>query len=273
MLVLTLLFSSIFSTISLIEDRNQGFLQGVLISPVSRLAIVGGVSDGVIRGLVKAGAIEAVEVAIDDPFPVPDPDHDPPALEPAQAEAAAALRAAVSDAAFAPFLLDGVTGSGKTEVYFEAIAECLRQGRQALVLLPEIALTEPFLKRFEARFGCPPVAWHSDLRSSQRRRNWRGIATGEAKVPDKDEPGKLKVRFAPGWLSWLPWVWGNYWVIELGPEYQYSVIGDPGRDYFWILSREPEMDEATYQGILERAKEKGFDPARVVRTPQASAGS
>src|SRR4029453_14018133 len=73
------------------------------------------------------------------------------------------------------------TGSGKTEVYFEAIAECLRQGRQALVLLPEIALTEPFLKRFEARFGCAPVAWHSDLRSSQRRRAWRGIASGEAK--------------------------------------------------------------------------------------------
>src|SRR4029453_15422158 len=74
------------------------------------------------------------------------------------------------------------TGSGKTEVYFEAIAECLRQGRQALVLLPEIALTEPFLKRFEARFGCAPVAWHSDLRSSQRRRAWRGIASGEAAV-------------------------------------------------------------------------------------------
>ncbi len=83
---------------------------------------------------------------------------------------------------FDPVLLDGVTGSGKTEVYFEAIAECLRQGKQALVLLPEIALTEPFLKRFEARFGCAPVAWHSDLRSSQRRRAWRGIASGEAAV-------------------------------------------------------------------------------------------
>lgn len=98
-------------------------------------------------------------------------------------------------------------------------------------------------------------------------------ATGEAKVPDKDEPGKLKVRFAPGWLSWLPWVWGNYWVIELGPEYRYSVIGDPGRDYFWILSREPEMDEATYKSILERAREKGFDPSKVVKTPQSGAGS
>ncbi|HEV2818000.1 MAG TPA: primosomal protein N' [Allosphingosinicella sp.] len=149
---------------------------------IRELAIIGGVSDGVVRGLVKAGAIEAIEVAIDDPFPLPDPDHDPPALEPAQERAAAELRAAVAAAAFAPWLLDGVTGSGKTEVYFEAIAAALRQGRQALVLLPEIALTEPFLKRFAARFGCDPVPWHSGLRQSQRRRAWRAIATGEARV-------------------------------------------------------------------------------------------
>jgi primosomal protein N' (replication factor Y) len=89
---------------------------------------------------------------------------------------------AVQAAEFAPFLLHGVTGSGKTEVYFEAIAEALRMGSQTLVLLPEIALTEPFLKRFAARFGCEPVAWHSGLRSSQRRRAWRAIASGEAKV-------------------------------------------------------------------------------------------
>jgi primosomal protein N' (replication factor Y) len=149
---------------------------------IRELAIVGGVSDGVIRGLVKAGAIEAIEVAIDDPFPEPNPDHDPPALEPAQAEAADALRTTVQAGAFAPWLLDGVTGSGKTEVYFEAIAEAVRAGRQALVLLPEIALTEPFLKRFAARFGCDPVPWHSGLRQSQRRRAWRAIANGEARV-------------------------------------------------------------------------------------------
>src|SRR4051812_16036933 len=105
---------------------------------VSELAIIGGVSDGVIRGLVKAGAIEAGEGTIDDPLPQPDPDHDPPALQPAQADAAAELRSAVQAGAFAPWLLDGVTGSGKTEVYFEAIAEAVRAGRQALVLLPEI---------------------------------------------------------------------------------------------------------------------------------------
>jgi primosomal protein N' (replication factor Y) (superfamily II helicase) len=149
---------------------------------VRELAIVGGVSDGVVRGLVKAGAIEAIEVTIDDPFPVPDPDYEPPSLEPAQAAAAAALRGAVDEAVFAPILLDGVTGSGKTEAYFEAVAEALRRGRQTLVLLPEIALTEPFLKRFAARFGAEPVAWHSGLRQSQRRRAWRAIAQGEAPV-------------------------------------------------------------------------------------------
>ena len=84
--------------------------------------------------------------------------------------------------AFRPTLLDGITGSGKTEVYFEAVAEALRRGRQCLVLLPEIALTEPFLQRFTARFGCEPVAWHSGLRSTQRRRAWRAIAGGEARV-------------------------------------------------------------------------------------------
>jgi primosomal protein N' (replication factor Y) (superfamily II helicase) len=149
---------------------------------VRELALAADVSDGVIRGLVKTGAIEAVEVSVDDPFPPPDPDHGPPALEPAQAEAAELFVDAVRGGGFAPFLLDGVTGSGKTEVYFEAIAEALRQGRQTLVLLPEIALTEPFLKRFAARFGREPVAWHSGLRQSQRRRAWRAIASGDARV-------------------------------------------------------------------------------------------
>jgi primosomal protein N' (replication factor Y) (superfamily II helicase) len=149
---------------------------------VRELALVAGVSDGVIRGLVKAGSIKPVEVSIDDPFPVPAPDHDPPALEAAQTRAAERLSETVRAGGFAPFLLDGVTGSGKTEVYFEAIAEALRLGHQTLVLLPEIALTEPFLKRFSARFGAEPVAWHSGLRQSQRRRAWRAIASGEARV-------------------------------------------------------------------------------------------
>ncbi len=149
---------------------------------VRELALAADVSDNVIRGLVKAGAIESVEVSVDDPFPRPNPDHRPPRLEAAQRAAAREFVGAVQAAEFAPFLLNGVTGSGKTEVYFEAVAESLRMGRQTLVLLPEIALTEPFLKRFTVRFGCEPVAWHSGLRQSQRRRAWRAIATGDAKV-------------------------------------------------------------------------------------------
>ena len=147
----------------------------------SELAEHAGVSYAVMRGLLNAGALEAVAVDADRPLAFPDPDHAPADLNEEQREAAATLSSAVASG-FDPVLLDGVTGSGKTEVYFEAIAECLRQGKQALVLLPEIALTEPFLKRFEARFGCAPVAWHSGLRSSQRRRAWRGIASGEAAV-------------------------------------------------------------------------------------------
>ncbi len=149
---------------------------------VRELALAAGVSDAVIRGLVNIGAMEAIEVAIDLPFPVPDPDHQQPALSDAQSAAARQFTDAVTARAFAPMLLDGVTGSGKTEVYFEAIAQAIREGRQSLVLLPEIALTEPFLKRFAARFGCAPVAWHSDLRQSQRRRAWRAVASGEALV-------------------------------------------------------------------------------------------
>ncbi|WP_265562044.1 primosomal protein N' [Sphingomicrobium arenosum] len=148
---------------------------------VRELAAKAGVSDGVVRGLVKAGALEAVEVDADAPFPQPDPDFSSVDLRPEQAEAAATLRDAIGGG-FAPILLDGITGSGKTEVYFEALAEALRQGGQVLVLLPEIALTEPFLQRFERRFGCAPIAWHSDLRGSERRRAWRGIAEGTAKV-------------------------------------------------------------------------------------------
>jgi primosomal protein N' (replication factor Y) len=148
---------------------------------IRELSHPAGVSDSVLRGLVHAGALEAVMVDADRPLAVPNPDHAPPDLNDDQDNAAASLVSSIGKG-FDPVLLDGVTGSGKTEVYFEAIAECLRQGRQALVLLPEIALTEPFLKRFEARFGCAPVAWHSDLRSSQRRRAWRGIANGEAQV-------------------------------------------------------------------------------------------
>jgi primosomal protein N' (replication factor Y) len=149
---------------------------------IRELAGIADVSDAVVRGLVKAGALEPVEVAIDTPFAPPDPAHGAPTLSPDQRAAADTLVTGVVAHRFEPTLLDGVTGSGKTEVYFEAVAAAIRDGRQTIVLLPEIALTEPFLKRFHDRFGVEPVAWHSGLRSTQRRRAWRAIANGEALV-------------------------------------------------------------------------------------------
>jgi primosomal protein N' (replication factor Y) len=149
---------------------------------VRELAAIGGVTDAVIRGLIKQGAFEAVEVSTELPFPEPDPDHVLIDLSPEQRAAADRLVGHVEARAFQASLLDGVTGSGKTEVYFEAMAQAMRQGDQTLVLLPEIALTEPFLDRFAARFGCAPVAWHSGLKQSDRRRAWRAISRGEARV-------------------------------------------------------------------------------------------
>jgi primosomal protein N' (replication factor Y) (superfamily II helicase) len=148
---------------------------------ITDLAALCGVSDAVLRGLVHAGALEAVAISADPPPPMPDPAFAPPALSEEQSGAATTLTAAIGSG-FQPYLLDGVTGSGKTEVYFEAVAAAIRSGKQALILLPEIALTQPMLKRFAARFGCDPVAWHSGLRQSERRANWRAIADGSAAV-------------------------------------------------------------------------------------------
>ena len=146
------------------------------------LAGIAGVSEGVLRGLVNQGVIEPVTVNIDRPYPPADPDFHQPDLSEAQAAVAGTLVEAVRAQEFAPFLLDGVTGSGKTETYFEPVAAAIRAGRQVLVLLPEIALTENFLARFEARFGAKPVLWHSSLKSTERRRAWRAIADGTAQV-------------------------------------------------------------------------------------------
>lgn len=149
---------------------------------IRELAGIAGVSEGVLRGLVNQGVLEPVVVDCDRPYPPAAADYAQPELTEDQQEVAGRFTAAVRATGFAPFLLDGVTGSGKTEVYFEAIAECLRNERQTLVLLPEIALTEAFLRRFEERFGAPPIVWHSSLKSTERRRAWRAIASGEAQV-------------------------------------------------------------------------------------------
>ncbi len=149
---------------------------------IRELAERASVSEGVLRGMVNAGLLEPVVVDLDRAYPLARPDFASPKLSEAQSAAADALAGAVRAREFAPFLLDGVTGSGKTECYFEAVAAALEERRQVLVLLPEIALTEHFLRRFAERFGTPPVLWHSSLKSPERRRAWRAIADGGAQV-------------------------------------------------------------------------------------------
>ena len=80
-------------------------------------------------------------------------------------------------------------------------------------------------------------------------------------------PAKLQVRFAPDWLAWLPVAWANYWVIDLADDYNYAVVGEPGRDYLWILARAPQMSDGVYARIVARLPTLGFDPARLVRNP------
>ena len=149
---------------------------------IRELAEYAGVSEGVLRGMVGAGILEPVTVDLDRPYPQARPDFAQPKLSEAQQAAADRFVSAVKERKFVPFLLDGVTGSGKTECYFEAVAEAIRENRQVLVLLPEIALTENFLRRFEARFGVAPILWHSSLKQSERRRAWRAIVSGQAQV-------------------------------------------------------------------------------------------
>jgi apolipoprotein D and lipocalin family protein len=94
-------------------------------------------------------------------------------------------------------------------------------------------------------------------------------AEGVARLADENGPqSKLKVRFAPSILSFLPWVWGDYWIVELAPDYSYALVGEPSRKYLWFLSRKPVIDEALYERLVEQAREKGFDVTRLIRTRQ-----
>ena len=136
------------------------------------LARLAGVSSSVVAGLVAAGTLTETEAPRDAPFPRLDPTRHGKPLSPAQAGAAEALRAMQRAGGYAAALLRGVTGSGKTEVYLEAVAECLAHGRQALVMLPEIALSAEFIDRVEARFGARPGEWHSGITTTERRRLW-----------------------------------------------------------------------------------------------------
>lgn len=155
---------------------------GGLALTLQELAEAAGVTTQVVKGLVKSGAILEQESPRDSAFPRLNPDHDSKELTPDQQAGAEALRAGQRSGRYETVLLQGVTGSGKTEVYLEAVAEALRQGRQALVLLPEIALSAEFLTRLEARFGARPAEWHSGVTQTERRRVWKMISNGQAQV-------------------------------------------------------------------------------------------
>lgn len=95
-------------------------------------------------------------------------------------------------------------------------------------------------------------------------------AVGDAKLAERKGPNsRLKVRFAPAFLSFLPMVWGDYQIIELAPDYSYAVVGAPDRKYLWFLSRNPQMDEATYLRLTEAARSQGFDVSKLIRTKQS----
>ncbi|WP_099591574.1 primosomal protein N' [Amylibacter kogurei] len=162
--------------LAVLEDQEgQHFMPG-------ELAQMAGVTPSVIKGLVKQGVIVELETPRDVPYAKLDPSLPSKTLTPSQATAASQLQAHLQTSEYQTTLLKGVTGSGKTEVYLEAVAECLRQGRQALVLLPEIALTVEFLDRFETRFGRRPAEWHSGVTMTERRRCWRMVGQGDAQV-------------------------------------------------------------------------------------------
>ena len=148
------------------------------------LARAAGVSSGVVKGLIDEGVLELFEVPAEAAFDRPDPDHAPSVLNPDQAAAARAMAEGVAARGFRPFLLDGVTGSGKTETYLEAVAEALRAdpSAQVLILLPEIALTQALIERIAARFGAAPAEWHSGVAPPRRRQVWEAVIGGRCNI-------------------------------------------------------------------------------------------
>jgi primosomal protein N' (replication factor Y) (superfamily II helicase) len=163
------------------RGRVLALLADRLARGKSDVAAEAGVSPGVIDGLVDEGTLESVVLPPDPVARAPDPDFARPDLTAAQRDAADKLRA-IANGGYGVTLLDGVTGSGKTQVYLEPVGEIIRRGRQALVLVPEIALTAQFLDRFAERFGVRPAEWHSQLSPRLRARTWRAVAAGEVSV-------------------------------------------------------------------------------------------
>ncbi len=196
-----------------LEAAREGFAMRL-----QELADAAGVTTSVITSLVKDGALESVALPPFKPFPNPELNGGGYRLSSGQKAAAEDLRAIVAQRAHKVALLDGVTGSGKTEVYFEAMAAALARGDQALLLLPEIALTHGFITRVEQRFAVEPARWHSDMRPRERERVWRGVASGEARIV----VGARSALFLP---------WRKLGLIVVDEEHESAYKQDEGVPY------------------------------------------
>lgn len=164
------------------RTRAMSAAQGGLLIAKSALSDMASVSAAVIDALIDEGTFVVEPMPVANAAERPDPDHVRPDLSEQQLSAAGQLTKLLAQRQFAAALLEGVTGSGKTEVYFEAVAEAVRQGRQCLILMPEIALTAQFIDRFTARFGVPPGLWHSGVSGRRRDRLHAAVAAGEGLV-------------------------------------------------------------------------------------------
>lgn len=168
-----------------LSPQRQKILQVLSDGMPLRAAEIAEAADctpAVVKGLLKYNLIEEVELHSAAPCRKPEVSRPGPSLSEAQDRAAQTIIRHVQSGAYHASLLDGVTGAGKTEVYFEGVAEAVKAGRQVMILLPEIALSNAFMERFKTRFGCAPALWHSALSPHQRKNTWRGVATGETKV-------------------------------------------------------------------------------------------
>ncbi|HEX2509739.1 MAG TPA: DEAD/DEAH box helicase, partial [Microvirga sp.] len=164
------------------REKVLSVARGGVLMLKRELAHAAGVSMSVVDGLIDEGTLETVPLTAEPVAEPPDPAFGQGTLSDGQRAAADALLASMREGGATVTLLEGVTGSGKTEVYFEAVAEAVRSGRQALILMPEIALTAQFLDRFADRFGVRPATWHSGVTGRRRERLYLGIASGDVKV-------------------------------------------------------------------------------------------
>ena len=165
------------------RGRVLQLLADGMVRTKSEAAHEAGVSAGVINGLIDEGALETLVLPPEPVARQPDPDHAVPEFTDAQRDGRRCVaRERRRTGGFSVTLVDGVTGSGKTEVYFEAVAEAIRRKKQVLILMPEIALTAQFLDRFAERFGVRPAEWHSEIAPRKRARTWAAVAAGEVPV-------------------------------------------------------------------------------------------